>query len=73
MDDPDATDSGHHPFYNILRLQRDVGASSRLGMVYTDRIEGGDYNRVLGADARIVFGGIYTRPAPGGGQPHADR
>jgi Domain of unknown function (DUF5916) len=60
VDDPDATDSGHHPFYNILRLQRDVGASSRLGMVYTDRIEGGDYNRVLGADARIVFGGIYT-------------
>ncbi len=29
-------------------------------MVYTDRIEGGDYNRVLGADARLVFGEIYT-------------
>jgi hypothetical protein len=29
-------------------------------MVYTDRIEGGDYNRVLGADARVVFGRIHT-------------
>jgi hypothetical protein len=49
-----------HPIYNILRLQRNVGASSRIGMVYTDRIEGGDYNRVLGADARLVFGEIYA-------------
>ena len=73
VDDPDATDSGHHPFYNILRLQRDVGASSRLGMVYTDRIEGGDYNRVLGADARLRVRRHLHGPAPGGGQPHADR
>ena len=29
-------------------------------MVYTDRIEGGNYNRVLGADARLVFGEIYS-------------
>jgi hypothetical protein len=29
-------------------------------MVYADRIEGGDYNRVLGVDARLLFGGIYT-------------
>jgi hypothetical protein len=60
VDDPDVSPTRDHPFYNILRLQRDVGANSRVGMVYTDRIEGGDYNRVLGADARVVFGRIHT-------------
>ncbi len=51
---------GDHPVYNILRLQRDVMANSRVGLVYTDRIEGGDYNRVAGADARLLFGGRTT-------------
>nr|MBA3318923.1 carbohydrate binding family 9 domain-containing protein [Gemmatimonadales bacterium] len=60
VDDPDVSITRDHPIYNILRLQRDVGANSRVGMVYTDRVEGGDYNRVLGADARLVFGGVYT-------------
>ncbi len=60
VDDPDLSPTRDHPIYNILRLQRDIGANSRIGMVYTDRIEGGDYNRVLGADARLLFGGIYT-------------
>jgi uncharacterized protein DUF5916 len=60
VDDPDVSLTRDHPVYNILRLQHDIGANSRVGMVYTDRIEGGDYNRVLGADARLLFGGIYT-------------
>ena len=60
VDDPDVSPTGDHPFYNILRLQRDIASNSRVGVVYTDRIEGGDYNRVLGADARLVFGGINT-------------
>ena len=60
VDDPDISPTREHPVYNIVRLQRGVGANSRVGMVYTDRIEGGDYNRVLGADARLVFGRIYT-------------
>ena len=60
VDDADVSPTGDHPIYNILRLQRDVGANSRVGVVYTDRIEGGDYNRVLGADARLLFGGVYT-------------
>ena len=50
----------HHPVYNVLRLQRDLGAKSRLGVVYTDRIVGRDYNRVAGADARLLFGEVYT-------------
>ena len=60
VDDPDISLTRDHPVYNIIRLQRGIGANSRVGMVYTDRIEGGNYNRVLGADARLVFGGIYT-------------
>ena len=61
VDDPVASPSGEeHPVYNLLRLQHDIGASSRLGLVYTDRIVGGDYNRVAGMDARIVFGEVYT-------------
>ena len=61
VDDREVSASGEdHPVYNIVRLQRDVGASSRLGLVYTDRIEGGDYNRVLGGDARLVLGELTT-------------
>ncbi len=61
VDDPAVSPSGEdHPIYNLLRLQRDVGAQSRLGLVYTDRIVGSDFNRVLGADARILFGELYS-------------
>src|SRR5216110_2847925 len=48
-----------HPVFNILRLQRDLGSHSRLGVAYTDRIEGGDYNRVAEVDSRLVFKEIY--------------
>jgi hypothetical protein len=46
--------------YNILRAQRDVGADSRIGMAYTDRVVAGDYNRVVDLDGRIVFGKVYS-------------
>ena len=49
--------SGDHPIFNILRMRRDLGAQSSVGMVYTDRMHGDDYNRVAGVDTRIVFGG----------------
>jgi hypothetical protein len=49
-----------HPVYNVLRIQRDIGAQSRLGLVYTDRVDGSSYNRVAGTDARLVFGGLYS-------------
>lgn len=54
-----------HPIYNILRLQSDVGSQSRLGLVYTDRMDGDDYNRVAGVDGRLVFGGIYQLQVQG--------
>jgi len=49
-----------HPVYNIVRLRRDVGSASTVGVVYTDRVDGDDYNRVAGADARLVFGGVWA-------------
>ena len=59
VDDAGASLTGtDHPVYNILRIRRDLIGQSTVGIVYTDRIEGGDYNRVTGADARLVFGPI---------------
>jgi uncharacterized protein DUF5916 len=61
FDDPSTSLSGNrHPAFAIARAQRDLGSDSRIGLLYTDREDGSDYNRVAGADARIVFGGIYT-------------
>ena len=60
VDDRAGSATGDHPVYNVLRVQRDLAAQSRLGLVYTDKIDGGDYNRVAGADARLVFGGVYS-------------
>lgn len=52
-----ATDT--HPVYNILRLRRDFGPNSTLGLVYTDRIDGGDYNRMGGFNARVLWHKIW--------------
>jgi Domain of unknown function (DUF5916) len=61
VDDKVGSHTGtENPIYNLIRVQRDVGSQSRLGLVYTDRIDGDDYNRVAGADARLVFGGVYS-------------
>jgi hypothetical protein len=47
-------------FYNVLRAQRDLGGQSRVGVAYTDRVLGTDYNRVADVDGRIVFGDVYS-------------
>jgi hypothetical protein len=61
VDDRAGSLSGQdHPVYNLLRIQRDIGSQSRIGVVYTDRIDGQNYNRVAGADSRLVFGQIYS-------------
>src|SRR5438132_256841 len=41
------------------RAQKSLGRGSRVGLAYTDRIEGGDYNRVAEIDSRLVFKEIY--------------
>src|SRR3989454_4457775 len=44
-----------NPIFNILRAARSLGHGSRIGMAYTDRIEGGKHNRVAEAGSRVVF------------------
>jgi hypothetical protein len=57
VDDPGASATGNdHPVMNVLRVQKDVGGQSRLGLVYTDRVDGSDWNRVGGVDGRLAFG-----------------
>lgn len=47
------------PFVNVLRLTRDYGEQSTVGMVYSERVGGGRANRMAGADTRYVFGKLY--------------
>jgi hypothetical protein len=49
-----------HPVYNIVRVQRDVAAASRVGLIATTRDAGPATNRVLGVDGRATFRGVYT-------------
>ncbi|MBL0173059.1 MAG: carbohydrate binding family 9 domain-containing protein [Gemmatimonadaceae bacterium] len=57
VDSRDASATGDRsPLYNIVRVQRDLGATSRMGLAYTDKIDGTDWNRVLGIDGRVVQG-----------------
>ena len=60
VDDNGASASGQdHPIFNILRLTHDVGAQGRAGMLYTDRIDGSNSNRVLDVDMRLVHNKMY--------------
>lgn len=51
-----------NPVFGIVRMQRDLGKQSRIGMVYTDRSESGSWNRVVGMDGRFVRG-VYSATA----------
>jgi hypothetical protein len=57
VDQQFASASGsENPFFNILRAQHSLGHGSRVGVAYTDRVEGRDCNRVADVDSRFVFG-----------------
>jgi hypothetical protein len=61
LDDPATSASGDdHPRFNLLRVQRDVGSRSKLGLVYTDWVDGAGSNRVAGVDARLALGELYS-------------
>jgi uncharacterized protein DUF5916/cellulose/xylan binding protein with CBM9 domain len=48
-------------FANLVRIRQDVGGTSTVGAIYTDRTRSSaEYNRVAGADARFVFKRRYT-------------
>ena len=62
VDSRDASfDREHAPVYNVVRLQRDIGKQSRLGIAYTDRVDGDRWNRVLGLDGRYVRGKLSVQ------------
>jgi hypothetical protein len=61
VDNANASFTNDNALYNIVRLQRDLGTTSRLGVVYTDKVDGSAWNRVLGVDGRIVRGRIATQ------------
>jgi len=63
VDDRDQSATGDNPLYNLLRLRRDLGASSTAGLVYTDRMDGDAYNRVFGTDLRVVWRKIWFSQA----------
>jgi hypothetical protein len=61
LDSRDASSSGEdRPLYNVLRLRRDVSSASTMGLTLTDRSEGDRFNRVAGADTRILFQREYS-------------
>jgi hypothetical protein len=62
VDDNNATPH-YYPIVNLLRLRRDLGTSSTLGLAYTDRIVESSWNRVLGADARFIWKKIWFSTA----------
>ncbi|HEX7091853.1 MAG TPA: DUF5916 domain-containing protein [Longimicrobiales bacterium] len=67
--DEDVDAAGREALFNVTRLRHDFGASSLVGLTFTDRSLSGarDYNRVLAADTRIVFGRLYFVEAQLGG------
>jgi hypothetical protein len=61
VDDRIASRTGaDNPIYNILRASRDMGSQSRLGLTYTDKIDGGASNRVISVDGRTVMRRLYS-------------
>ncbi|MDF1503189.1 DUF5916 domain-containing protein [Roseisolibacter sp. H3M3-2] len=58
-DDRATTADGSRPLVGIVRLRRDLGTQSTAGVLYSGRTSGARDNHVAGADARLVFGGLY--------------
>ena len=72
VDQAVASTSGRdHPLFNIVRLQKDIGSGSRLGMLVTDREDGPNSNRVAEIDGRLVWKKVYSlQMQVGGSQTH---
>jgi len=58
--DPLTGRGGHNPLFNILRVQRDLGTASQVGVTYTDKEDVQYSNRVADVDGRVVLGTLYT-------------
>ena len=55
--------SAVRPIVNLLRVRRDLGTSSTVGLAYTDRIVETSWNRVFGVDARVIWKKIWYSDA----------
>ena len=61
FDDRSSSGTGSDwPVHNWIRVSRDLGGQSHLGFAYTDKIDGGYFNRVPAFDGRLVFAGLYS-------------
>jgi len=63
---------GGNAWFNVARVRRDVGAGSTVGATVTTFDQGEKYNRVVAADARILFGKLYFLEAQAGGSWTSD-
>ncbi|MEO7362102.1 MAG: hypothetical protein ABI120_17360, partial [Gemmatimonadaceae bacterium] len=59
VDAPTTAAPKDRPFVDVLRLTRDYGAQSTVGLLYSERIRQGRANRSAGLDTRYVFGKLY--------------
>ena len=68
VDDHENSVSGAgHPVFNILRVQRGLGPASRIGLTYTDKVDGANSNRVIDLDSRLVFARVWSLQAQAAG------
>ncbi len=51
--------TGRHPAFGITRLRYDLGPTSNLGFVGTDREDGRQFSRLAGADIHLVHSKLY--------------
>lgn len=59
LDAPATPGSSDRQLVNILRLTRDYGEQSTVGVLYSERVRAGRRNRSAGVDTRYVFGQMY--------------
>lgn len=59
LDAPVQTAPNDRPLVDVLRLTRDYGTQSTVGLLYSERIRKGRSNRSAGLDTRYVFGKLY--------------
>ncbi|HKT12064.1 MAG TPA: DUF5916 domain-containing protein [Terriglobia bacterium] len=52
---PESPLAGARAHFSVVRINRDVGKQSTVGMIYTDREFSGSYNRVGGIDGHFKF------------------
>jgi len=67
--DENVDGDGREALFNVTRLRADFGSNSQVGVTYTDRtvLDAAAHNRLLAADLRLVFAGLYFFEAQWGG------